>query len=98
MEIATISIEKDSEFIKYLMKLKLIDYKTLRDIEIKREYEESQKLETQKLKGVREMLADKYFLSEKCIETILYDKGETKNKILLINLKLSRMTTITLEK
>ncbi len=48
--------------------------------------------------SAREMLADKYFTSEKTIEGIVYNKEENENTILLINLKPFKMTTITIEK
>lgn len=91
-----INITKDPKFVEYLMKVKVIDDKTLRDIEIKHEYEHMKRQRTQKLKSVREMLADKYFTSEKTIESVLYDDEETK--LLILNLNQSSTTIITLKK
>lgn len=91
-----ISITKDPQFVDYLLKLGIIDDGTLRDIEIKYQYEQMKQQKTQKLKSVREMLSEKYFTSEKTIESVLYINEETK--LLIVNLNRSSMTTVTLKK
>ncbi|NWF87924.1 MAG: hypothetical protein HXY50_00515 [Ignavibacteriaceae bacterium] len=95
---ATISIEKDLKFIQYLVKLKVIDDRIFRDIEIRREYRQLRKEARQPSEEIRRSLSEKYFLSDKSIQRILYESREDENTILLINLKPFKMTTITIEK
>lgn len=91
-----VSITKDSLFVEYLLKLKVIDQLTLRGIELRHEYEQAKGQKAEKLKRVREKLADKCFVSEKTIETVLYNKEEIK--LLILNLNKSSSTIITLKK
>jgi len=72
----------DDERLESLRRMGLIDEVELRNVKIRQEYREL--LRKYGSARAKEMLSERYFLSIKSIESILYDKRFKKSKIRLI--------------